>query len=71
MGNISVLKAEYYPMALFILRKGGICLTDETRRLRNEYMREWRAKNKDKVKEAQDRYWRKKSLEEKTINKER
>ncbi|MDB1949196.1 hypothetical protein PMY35_15355 [Clostridium tertium] len=46
-------------------------MTDEARRLRNEYMKEWRAKNKDKVKEAQDRYWRKKALEGKLINKER
>lgn len=28
---------------------------------RNAYMREWRAKNKDKVKAAQERYWEKKS----------
>ena len=35
-------------------------MTDEVRKLRNEYMREWRANNKDKVKEAQDRYWNKK-----------
>lgn len=46
-------------------------MSDEARRLKNEYMKEWRAKNKEKVKAAQERYWRKKALEEKTINKER
>ncbi|WP_017414147.1 hypothetical protein [Clostridium tunisiense] len=28
---------------------------------RNKYMREWRAKNKDKVKAAQERYWKRKA----------
>lgn len=28
---------------------------------RREYMREWRAKNKDKVKVIQDRYWENKA----------
>ena len=32
-------------------------MTDEVRRVRNEYMREWRSKNKDKVKAIQDKYW--------------
>lgn len=27
---------------------------------RNAYMKEWRAKNKDKVKAAQEKYWEKK-----------
>lgn len=36
-------------------------MTDEVRKLRNEYMKEWRSKNKDKVKAAQERYWRRKS----------
>lgn len=46
-------------------------MTDEARRLRNEYMKEWRAKNKDKVKEAQDRYWeiKAKKLKQKENNK--
>lgn len=28
---------------------------------RREYMRQWRARNKDKVKEHQERYWSKKA----------
>lgn len=48
-------------MAFFILRKGGICLTDEARKIKNEYMKQWRAKNKDKVKATQERYWIKKA----------
>ncbi|WP_459479633.1 hypothetical protein [Clostridium saccharoperbutylacetonicum] len=31
---------------------------------RNAYMKEWRAKNKDKVKAAQEKYWEKKSQEQ-------
>lgn len=35
-------------------------MSDEARRLKNEYMKEWRSKNKEKVKAAQERYWNKK-----------
>ena len=33
------------------------------RKERNRYHREWRARNKGKVKEINDRYWAKKALE--------
>lgn len=33
------------------------------RKERNRYHREWRAKNKDRVKEINNRYWAKKALE--------
>lgn len=33
------------------------------REIKNEYAREWRRKNKDKVKEINDRYWLKKAKE--------
>lgn len=33
------------------------------RKIRNETIREWRTKNKDKVKEANKRYWEKKARE--------
>ncbi|WP_191664078.1 hypothetical protein [Bacillus pseudomycoides] len=33
------------------------------REARNAYMRAWRAKNKDKVKATQDRYWKRKAKE--------
>lgn len=33
----------------------------KARESRNAYMRAWRAKNKDKVKAIQDRYWENKS----------
>ncbi|WP_443659291.1 hypothetical protein [Clostridium algidicarnis] len=34
---------------------------EDARKLKNEYMKEWREKNKDKVKAAQERYWEKKA----------
>lgn len=36
-------------------------MTEEARRLKNEYARKWRSKNKDKVKAAQQRYWERKA----------
>lgn len=33
----------------------------EARNLRNEYQRKWRAANKDKVREANKRYWERKA----------
>uniref|UniRef100_A0A6M3K379 Uncharacterized protein n=1 Tax=viral metagenome TaxID=1070528 RepID=A0A6M3K379_9ZZZZ len=33
------------------------------RQLKNEYYKNWRKKNPDKVKKAQERYWNKKALE--------
>ena len=38
-------------------------MTDEAREARNAYMREWRKKNKDKVKAARERHWEKKARE--------
>lgn len=32
-------------------------MNDEARKLKNAYAREWRARNKDKVKAQQERYW--------------
>lgn len=43
-------------------------MDDETRAVRNSYMKAWRNKNKDKVKAAQERYWNKKSQK---LNEER
>ena len=36
-------------------------ITDEAREARNAYKREWYAKNKDKQREYERRYWAKKS----------
>lgn len=36
-------------------------MTDEARRTRNAYKREWNKRNADKVKEYQAKYWEKKS----------
>lgn len=36
-------------------------MTEEAKKLKNKYAREWRAKNKDKVKAAQLRYWERKA----------
>lgn len=38
-------------------------LQDIARAIRNEKVREWRHKNKDKVKEINQRYWLKKAKE--------
>lgn len=35
----------------------------KVRQIKNAYMREWRARNKDKVQASQERYWRKKANE--------
>ncbi|MFW2490941.1 hypothetical protein ACN077_20600 [Clostridium chromiireducens] len=36
-------------------------MTNEAREKRNAYLREWRKKNKDKIKEINKRYWEKKA----------
>ena len=36
-------------------------MNDEARKLRNAYAREWRSKNKDKVKAHQEKYWKNKA----------
>lgn len=48
-------------------------MTDEARAARNAYRREWNKKNKDKLKEYQDRYWAKKAKEQsmKSMGKEK
>jgi hypothetical protein len=44
-------------------------MTDEAKRLRNNYMRSWRAKNKDKVKSQTELYWERKAKEVSEIQK--
>ena len=36
-------------------------MEDKAREKRNEYLREWRKKNKDKVKKYNDTYWERKA----------
>lgn len=36
-------------------------MEQQARAAQREYMRQWRARNKDKVKAAQERYWEKKA----------
>lgn len=36
-------------------------MEQQAREARNAYMRAWRAKNKEKEKAAQERYWKKKA----------
>ncbi|CDI50305.1 hypothetical protein [Clostridium tetani] len=45
-------------------------MNEEARKLRNEYMRKWRKKNKDKVKIIQERYWERRVKINKEIAKE-
>ena len=54
----------YYSRGIFIcpkLYKGGLFMQDKAREKRNSYMREWRKKNKDKVKKYNDTYWERKA----------
>jgi Tfp pilus assembly protein PilO len=39
-------------------------MNEEARRLRNEYMREYRKKNPEKVKRIQERYWENRAVKE-------
>ena len=39
-------------------------MNDKAREERNAYMREWRKKNKEKVKKYQENYWKRKASEE-------
>lgn len=41
----------------------NIELTQAEREARNKYMKEWRANNKDKIKQYQKSYWNKKAKE--------
>lgn len=36
-------------------------MTDEARKARNEYRREWNKKNPDKVRAQHERYWQRKA----------
>ena len=38
-------------------------LSEEARKARNEYYRAWRKKNPEKVKQTQEKYWKKKAKE--------
>lgn len=38
-------------------------LSEEARKARNAYFREWRKKNPEKVKQANEKYWEKKAQE--------
>lgn len=38
-------------------------MSEEARNARNEYYRAWRAKNPEKVRSSNERYWRKKATE--------
>lgn len=40
-------------------------LTDAAREAQREYMREWRRKNPDRVREKNKRYWERKAAERK------
>lgn len=36
-------------------------MTEEAKKARSQYYREWRAKNPEKVKRSQERYWARKA----------
>lgn len=43
-------------------------MDDKAREARKQYMKEWRAKNPDKVKAINERYWAKKAKESEREN---
>lgn len=45
-------------------------MTDEARKARNEYQRQWRAKNPERVRDINTRYWEKKCQMAKDNNEE-
>lgn len=59
--DIHLLTSLYIPVVFFIFKKGAMAMNDEARKLRNAYAREWRSKNKDKVKSHQEKYWKNKA----------
>lgn len=56
-------KELVYSRAFYFSQKGGVKVDEEARALRNEYMREWRRNNQERVKVIQARYWEKKFRE--------
>lgn len=36
-------------------------MNNDAKKAKNQYMKKWRERNKDKVKAAQERYWQKKA----------
>lgn len=44
-------------------------LSEEAKKAKREYQKQWREKNKDKVKSQQERYWEKKALEMQQLDK--
>ena len=45
-------------------------LSEAAKRARREYKREWNRRNRDKVKEAQKKYWERKARQESEVNKD-
>ena len=61
---IIIIAVKHNTVKRKIKRKGGVKMTDTqiaevARAERLEYFRKWRAANKDKVKEANRKYWEK------------
>lgn len=55
------------------LQKGQNCMENEGVRNRREYYRQWRANNKERVREYNARYWAKRAeriAQERTVGKE-
>ncbi|WP_349818183.1 hypothetical protein [Clostridium saudiense] len=58
--SLHLLISFIFPVVFFILKKGAAAMNDEARKLKNAYAREWRARNKDKSKAYQEKYWQNK-----------
>ena len=45
------------PMSMERIRERCVIMDEKAKEARRTYMREWRSRNKDKVREANRRYW--------------
>lgn len=45
------------------IRIGGYTMNEEARKARSAYLRQWRAKNREKIKRYTDTYWTKKAVQ--------
>jgi len=62
LNRITDLLAMAFYFILFYLKERRVNMNDKAKEKRNEYMRNYRRKNKEKIKIIQDRYWEKKAV---------
>ena len=60
---IQQVSCQYCSCGFFIYKnlKGALIVNEKAKEKRNEYLREWRKKNKEKVKRYNKKYWERKA----------